>query len=798
MAGVNQLLPFANGETPNVIPYDEWNALAARLSGFQSGIASSKQFNYILAQGGAAGYVIGQMVADYTTETATIAATPLYQAFKKAMLAFVEASPVTATGTTEPRNISDRFADVVNVKDFGAVGDGVTDDTAAIQAALNSSVGKVTWFPGGSYVVSSVNVPNGVCSIDFNHSRIIKSSTESVCVRFDNCENLTICNVHFRDLNGNNRAGFLRGEGLNNFKLVNTEIYNSTKDDQVTGCWAVTLSGENIQINGITIDQKGYGLWGDGIHFGRVKNLVLDNFVIQAGDDAIAFYQQPSAGTGTYVDLPSENIVVGNGILFSSEANCIKIGCSEVQTGNGHVVRNVLFHNIICASGNKNLINCTDARDVSSLESYYDDIVFSNVTFVDDCLDNSAGAIRFDIPLERLRFENCKFKRTTAIGYLFSASFNQLQLSISNCYVNDVSGSSNNLFQITGKRVEIVDSVFNANSTSILVNLAGTTEIYVKGNSFSGSETGFALLGLGTLSEDSDIYIAENAFKSCVRAISHETFSGTANRFVVLNNDFETTNSFTDISANVHKVFTADNAEFPEKVTIKGKNPRIELSQTSGSGAAWRIYSGAGNLYFCNVVSSLNVLALGLDKTLYPCTDNSQNLGNASYRWSQVYAGSGSINTSDSRCKASVAVASDTLLDAIGAIPIHTFQFTDAVEKKGSDAARFHAGVIAQEVASAFQSKGLDATRYGLFCHDTWQDEYETVEVVDQPEVLDENGEVVSPAVTHTEQKLITAAGDRYGIRYEELLMLECARLRRELQRVNTALIAHGITLGDE
>lgn len=81
MAGVNQLLPFANGDTPNVISFDDWNALSARQSGFQSGIASSQQFNYILAQGGAAGYVIGQLVADYTTETATISATPLYQSF---------------------------------------------------------------------------------------------------------------------------------------------------------------------------------------------------------------------------------------------------------------------------------------------------------------------------------------------------------------------------------------------------------------------------------------------------------------------------------------------------------------------------------------------------------------------------------------------------------------------------------------------------------------------------------------------------------------------------------------------
>lgn len=49
---------------------------------------------------------------------------------------------VIATGTTEPRDIRDRFADTINVKDFGAVGDG-TDETAKVQAALDylNSVG---------------------------------------------------------------------------------------------------------------------------------------------------------------------------------------------------------------------------------------------------------------------------------------------------------------------------------------------------------------------------------------------------------------------------------------------------------------------------------------------------------------------------------------------------------------------------------------------------------------------------------------------------------------------------------
>ncbi len=114
------------------------------------------------------------------------------------------------------------------------------------------------------------------------------------------------------------------------------------------------------------------------------------------------------------------------------------------------------------------------------------------------------------------------------------------------------------------------------------------------------------------------------------------------------------------------------------------------------------------------------------------------NLGTSANKWDNIYANTGTINTSDRNFKQDIQDIDERLLRAWGKVNYKVFKFKDGNRK--------HIGLIAQDIDEAFKSEGLNARDFGLFCED-----------------VDENGNAI------------------LGVRYSECFALECAFLRSKI-----------------
>lgn len=112
------------------------------------------------ARGEAVIYIPANLVYDYVLKTAADVQVWTRQGVSVASGGGGDATTIefkqAGVGATT-RSIEAKMRDLFSVKDYGATGDGVTDDTAAVQAALNYIVanGGALHFPAGIYLVSA-------------------------------------------------------------------------------------------------------------------------------------------------------------------------------------------------------------------------------------------------------------------------------------------------------------------------------------------------------------------------------------------------------------------------------------------------------------------------------------------------------------------------------------------------------------------------------------------------------------------------------------------------------------------
>lgn len=728
---------------------------------------------------------------------------------------------VTATGSSTARTLASRFADVVNVRDFGAKGDGVlsggtysgTDDTSAINTALQqaASEGKAVVFPTGAYLVTEVTIPDGVPVVDFNGSTIVrtKNNTNKSLI-WDDTTGLTVRNLNVVAKNTSIYGNAVRGLRVKNLRLENISIVTeSPQDSNQYGCWGLTLSGEDIRIQNIYINTSAVGLWGDGIHLGRVKNFEMTNFEIHSGDDAFSICQHAPM-TGEWDERASENIVIGNGILSSRLYSDIKIdryptGYTEEQS-NQHTVRDVLIHDVVFPAGHHNLIAITDYS--GWMENAYDNIILDSCVINDDQTDVFGIIVDASAKTGFLSFQNCLFKRESGAG-AYASIYNVSDFNLQGCAFNDSSSGSTDWYFVDCPSITLKGNRFKcASNGNHLVRVNGVNTVNCQDNLIINETAGSTqALRLENLTESSVVRLIGNAVigssnpvpvvsapASIAELLSINNYwgggdvssllsqgatikvIGDSDSFVpvsrtvnskALSSDITLTSSDVGAVAKTGDTMSASLA-FSSNVSIRG-TARDQAHSYLGSQAegTCSVLYLRGDKYTSNQ-GAFDLHAKSKDDTTSVITDvYFRGAPNGTLTWN----GQPLQTTSDARFKTPMQDVPDEVLDAWGDVDWGQFQFLSSVEEKG-DTARLHTGLIAQRVDEVFKSHGLDACAYGILCHE------------DNPAEINEDGDEVVPAV------------EMWMVRYDEAQAMEAAYQRRRANRIEARLEALEERLG--
>lgn len=151
---------------------------------------------------------------------------------------------------------------------------------------------------------------------------------------------------------------------------------------------------------------------------------------------------------------------------------------------------------------------------------------------------------------------------------------------------------------------------------------------------------------------------------------------------------------------------------------------------------------------------------------MFPLPDASRSLGVGGFRWSVVFAATGTINTSDAREKTDVAPMTEAEIAAAKylAKSIGTYRWLASIQEKGEGRARTHVGLTVQQAIEVMERHGLDPFAYAFICHDEWGEEHDA------------------------EGNVMLEAGDRYAFRPDQLAMFIARGLEARISALEAAM----------
>ena len=771
------------------------------------------------------------------------------------------AVPVVAEGASAKRALSERFSDAINVRDFGAKGDGVTDDLQAFQAAARS--GKFVYVPEGEYLLSEpvtdgefelargAVFPREALFYGRLDTTFRKKIVKELPIRFAGYDSALAA---VREASGTN-IPFLYPQGIGFDADSNLYISyaNSSFSDVSTGLTAIVRYDSKFAYAGYVLVQYGienvviadidgarylffrssangalmrYDItaasWSGETLIGEIVIRGIDSNYDFDGNKWYALQSTPDVGgspSRTIINvydadfsrvstLSLPKTVVGWQTSSSAYYNyvpkmqgfCVSAGHIYVAHG-GHS-----YQNASTTPQRVSDIGCSELAPDGTLLRY-------------GVLDSAKFAAR-------LREMGYSLTRTEAEANCSHPCGGVFGIYVTQGLSDDYAVSGGVLivreFAEDGEDFTDIASGYAPATLSRYAELFPLTQIFSDGvsatalvNPITGeqiaslsdlltfmSEVGLASTGFSTASVSlatiDPIELPTYSFvsvKNCNNAAARIDVVGAYNRGAATYYCSKTTSGWTAYQSKPigqEVILDAKQAGTWSRVIGRlydGSGEYVNLlSALPYANGTMSVYFGGGSsvlrtatwLNFFTAASSSapdatakggkNVLRIAGTYVSPSLSDESVSLGQANMPWKDLYVATGAISTSDERLKRDIVDPDEALMRAWGRVGFKVFRFRSAVEQKG-DAARLHIGVIAQEVRDAFAAEGLDADRYGLFCRDAWEAEPEEIDPA--------TGEVLRPAI---------AAGEKFSIRYDEALALECAYQRWRLAKIEARI----------
>ena len=334
------------------------------------------------------------------------------------------------------RSFQQKFDDFVNVRDFGAIGNGIDDDTAAINRALTqiykSTVSpseprarRTIYFPGGTYFISdTIKVPP--------YARIVGDGISSSIIKLQS-NSLPVVSLVDSGFNSPSVSSTVLPSFI---EIQHIKIQNS--DSQITQPLINLDSASNIRLQNVHLQSNvSSGYYPNLVHITSTvqstRALTFDNCIFSNGGNGICILgsgvQSIRVVNSEFESLSNTALVLGSSNGFSSINNYfgnINLIASKAAATNTFSFAETSTADIAGGYFGNLSIGAAKGRSVSSTTTYLSTIVPGTSGTFDYEISNSSAK----------RFGSFQFS-SYAGNVIFSDSYTEGNISINaNLYAN--------------------------------------------------------------------------------------------------------------------------------------------------------------------------------------------------------------------------------------------------------------------------------------------------------------------------------------------------------------------------